>query len=402
MALFLVALTVRICLIFVVGSYRQNEVTEVNNIARSLAISGGFADAYGPGSGPTAHAAPVYPFLLSSVFRVLGTGRAGEIGQEIFSSAIASITCALLPALAVAFGFPARVGWCAGFWAALFPINFYPETKGAFEGALVALSLVLICLYFACVWTRGRLSALEAVVGGMLAGIGTLVSPTVGAVAFLMLVIGGWVLRDKLRAYTRYAAAFAAVAIVSLIPWTLRNERALGSPIVARSNLGLELMLSNNDRAEADYFKNFANGVISQYHPFLNPVVRAAEIREGEVAFQRARMKEAEAWIATHPRRFAELTAARIAWFWFPSMARSVQTVYLRLEVLLGFTGYVLLLLSRNRCLWLIAALWLGYPLIYYFVQSYSRYRYPVEWSFLFLGSYAIWRLYIRWAGTNA
>src|ERR1700694_5752739 len=95
--LFLLALTVRIGLICALGSYLYPERTEVVNIAIALAQKGEFADAYGPGSGPTAHAAPVYPLLLSCVFRLLGTARAGEIGQEVLSSIIASLTCAMLP-----------------------------------------------------------------------------------------------------------------------------------------------------------------------------------------------------------------------------------------------------------------------------------------------------------------
>ena len=50
------ALRSRISLIFLLGSYKHAAGSEVINIAISLAKTGDFADAYGPGSGPTAHA----------------------------------------------------------------------------------------------------------------------------------------------------------------------------------------------------------------------------------------------------------------------------------------------------------------------------------------------------------
>ena len=67
---------------------------------------------------------PLYPLLLSAFFRLLGTGQAGEIGQEIFSSLIASVACALLPLIALAFHMGRTAGVWAGLWAALLPANF--------------------------------------------------------------------------------------------------------------------------------------------------------------------------------------------------------------------------------------------------------------------------------------
>ena len=121
---FLLALTVRLALILATGSYQRPERTEVVNIAIKLADNGEFADPYGPGSGPTAMWSPLYPLLLSAFFRLLGTGQAGEIGQEIFSSLIASVACALLPLIALAFHMGRTAGVSAGLWAALLPANF--------------------------------------------------------------------------------------------------------------------------------------------------------------------------------------------------------------------------------------------------------------------------------------
>jgi MFS family permease len=388
----LLAFAVRVALIFVLGSPRLAEGSEVINVAVSLAKTGHFSDAYGPGTGPTAHVAPVYPFLLSLIYRVLGTGLAGEIGKEVFSSALAALSCSLLPALALAFGWDFRVGLWAGIWAALFPINFYPETKGTFESAFTGVSLVLICLYAAEVWRYGKLSPWFAITGGALAGIAVLASPSVAPVIALLLVMGAWTFRQRMRAFPLYAALLMGVAALVLIPWMLRNELVLGSPIFVRSNLGLELMLSNNDLASPDYQTNFVHGLFGRYHPFANFDAQAEEIRLGEAGFQRERMEQAKSWIVSHPARFAQLTLERVGLFWFPPMARISQTIWMGLQALLGIAGFILLWLkTKNIARWIIAAVWLGYPFVYYFVQTYTRYRYPVEWTFVLLGSYAVW-----------
>jgi 4-amino-4-deoxy-L-arabinose transferase-like glycosyltransferase len=169
--IFLLALTVRVALIFAIGSYQRPERTEVVKIAIKLAENGEFADAYGPGTGPTAHTSPLYPLLLSCVFRLFGTGQAGELGQEILSSLIGSLACALLPYLALAFHLGRTTGVWAGLCAALLPVNFWAETKGSFESALSELALVVICLYFALAWERERFSLREACAGGVMRGL---------------------------------------------------------------------------------------------------------------------------------------------------------------------------------------------------------------------------------------
>ena len=66
--------------------------------------TGRYADAYGAGSGPTAHCAPLHPVLLSFLFRIFGTGARGALAMRVFGSTAAAAGFALLPALAVAGG----------------------------------------------------------------------------------------------------------------------------------------------------------------------------------------------------------------------------------------------------------------------------------------------------------
>jgi hypothetical protein len=51
---------------------------------RSIVEGRGFSDAYGEGSGPTAHVAPIYPLFLAVIFSIWGLGKAGAVAVMIF------------------------------------------------------------------------------------------------------------------------------------------------------------------------------------------------------------------------------------------------------------------------------------------------------------------------------
>src|SRR5690349_19579598 len=72
----LVALALRILLIFGVMRVPSIDWDEMELISRSIAETGQFANPYKLPTGLTAHHAPVYPFLLAGIFKALGYGPA--------------------------------------------------------------------------------------------------------------------------------------------------------------------------------------------------------------------------------------------------------------------------------------------------------------------------------------
>jgi hypothetical protein len=189
------------------------------------------------------------------------------------------------------------------------------------------------------------------------------------------------------KRYWIFVAANVAVVTLSLAPWTIRNLHALGSPIWSRSNLGLELNLSNNDGASAVWQDNWDSGQFARMHPFMNSA-QSRRLREaGEVAYNREQLLAARQWITSHPARFAWLTVQRVYYFWIPAMRRSGQTIALAVVTLLGFLGFSNYA-RRGGCGWQYFLLvWLFFPLSAYLFQQSGRMRYPIEWiSFLFAG----------------
>src|SRR5271157_6520169 len=70
------ALTLSVHFIFyrLTGLDRTFQFNEMEKIARSLAEDNVFGNPYALPTGPTAHHAPIYPFLLSLIFRMFGYG----------------------------------------------------------------------------------------------------------------------------------------------------------------------------------------------------------------------------------------------------------------------------------------------------------------------------------------
>ncbi len=386
--IFGLALGVRLIIIFTTKTYTDIEHTEVVRIATSLATHRTFADAYGH-TGPTAHAAPLYPILLSLIFRLFGTGIRGEIAQEIFSSTIASMIYAALPVLSTACGLGLETGILAGIVGAGVPVNFWSETKGSFEAPLVGLFLIMFCIAIARAW-RGPsdFSTKSAFIVGLISGVGLLVSPTLAPVILVALFLG-YVLfrRTKAKECIRFSIVALSIAALCLIPWVIRNYFVLGGAVWSRSNLGLELYVANNDKAAPNMNDNYASHWFDQSHPFASRAEQGKLKAMGELAYQHEKLANAEYWIATHPKRFTWLTLQRIYYFWFPRMARRVQSILMGLFTVGAAAGLIRLVRSGNVMAWLFLAIVALYPVIYYLVASFPRYRSPIDWVLIFLTS---------------
>jgi hypothetical protein len=401
MAIWFVALVTRLTVLWLTRSYLHPDPGEVVAIAMSLATKGQFADAYGLNTGPTAHASPIYPLLLSVVFRIFGTGQAGAIAQEILGCTIGSTVWALMPLVSKVCRIDRAVGVSAGLGGALLPINRLPETKGASETALAGLMCVLIFVVYIRCWRNHAFSTKSALSLGAVGGLAILVSASLGAIVFGLLIL---VLSVSGRGLGRQRLLFPATVTLTifivLVPWALRNYSALGTPIWTRSNFGLELNVANNDQADPNWSDN---GVaMARYHPRTNSSERNDLMARGEVNYNREKRNQALHWIATHPKEFLWLVLRRIFYFWFPKMERPVQTLALA-GITLGSIFGLILLRRRDRSL---AATFLvvlvSYPLVYYIAQAAPRYYYTVQWMLFFLTSYAIWSRISKPPGSTA
>jgi hypothetical protein len=178
--------------------------------------------------------------------------------------------------------------------------------------------------------------------------------------------------------------------VLACVPRGWRNYRVLGEAYFIRSNFGLELHVGNHVGAHGDIDVSDARG--SFRHPRTD-LVEAEQVRSlGEAEYMRRKRQEALAWIASHPGRFVELTATRVAYFWGGPLHRSDGVPWTLLPSLLALLGAwrIFPVLSSHQR----AALWiplLAYPLVYYVVAYMPRYGHPVRWILFLLAGAALW-----------
>ena len=384
---FLAAFAVRVGLMFATQSYLYPDSGEVLAIAKSLATHGAFADAYCNGCGPTAHSAPLYPLLLSLIFRLFGMGVAGNLAQEVFSSLLASLQYALVPYVAEICGMRRFTGLLGGLLGALLPINRWVQTKGNFEYALAGLLCVIVTMAVIRTWQKQDFSWRRGVLLGLLWGVTLLTAPQFALLMIVLLAYPYLTMPTARSRYWIFILAHLVVVTLCLAPWAIRNLNVLGSPIWGRSNVGLELNLSNNQEASAVWQENWDNGLFERLHPYISHAQRERLREVGEVAYNREQLSTALHWMASHPARFVRLTAQRVFYFWISPLKRIGQTIALAVITLLGFWGFFRYVRSGSFGWQYFSLLWFFFPLSTYLFQQSGRLRYPIEWSsFLFAG----------------
>jgi hypothetical protein len=317
---------------YVVAPYH----VEVEAVARSLVVGGGYANPYLIPTGPTAHPLPVQTALQALVYLLFGVTAAAGFARSLLGIVAQAASFAALPWLAERVGLGRRAGFLGGMAAAVIPWNGIGDALGWWWNESDAgLALAVLLAAFVRRWAAATppSTASSLALGGF-AGFAFHLAPA------LLPVVGAcagfewwWVGR---HGSWRPVAAIAAGALLACTPWTARNYAALGDVLFIRSNFGLELRLGNRDGAQADLWSTPAGG---RLHPGNNEA-EARRVREfGEAAYMRACRDETLTWIASHPGAFARLTAARAWHVWFGPPARPAEALPVTALTLLAAVG---------------------------------------------------------------
>lgn len=381
--IFAVSSVIRIVKVLAAPRPPGTHLSEMENIARSLALHGTFADPYLLPTGPTAHTAPAYPILLGLIFLLFGTGYAGEVASRIVSAIVSSVQYALLPRVSTALRLPRFTGAAAGMLAALAPYRGYVEgSRDAVDQPYIALALVPLFLYTCKTWSSSE-ERVSPAARGLWWGLASLLSPILGFV-FAAVIVYEFVAMRRRAGLIPLLAVFAAIQA----PWAIRNWVEFHAFVPTRSNFGLELRVSNRPESFALMEDNVSHGVMSRFHPGLNDDEARKVAAEGEMAYTRSAMADARAEILRDPARFLGLTVERIWRFWLAPSRRFKTTAASTVITLLGLLGLCLLPSNPGtRLTWLILV---TYPVVYYFIQVDARYTYPLGWIFLTPAVYAV------------
>ncbi len=265
--------------------------------AASLAAGGGYVDDAGA---PTAFWPPGWPMALGTVFRLAG--------PSILAVGLFNFLCAVVSGwllLDLTRYLTGREGTAR---LALLLYAVYPNAIGYVPLALTEIFYTMLLL----AGTRllvARPRATVLIAAGILFGFASLVKAQTIVVIPLILAIvqlrrpGRW---RTLGPAVGRGLLVAGLAMLTVLPWTLRNHSVMDAWIPVSANGGYTLLTGNNDDAAGGYTTD-------------TPVVRNIEASGlGELKRDERARDLALAWIADHPGRFAALMPRTFWCLWAP------------------------------------------------------------------------------------
>lgn len=361
---------------------------EMGWIARALASGHGFSSPYWPWSGPTAIESPLYPGLLSLVFRLFGVYSltSGFVILTI-NSLFSALTC--IPVyFSAKYSLGARCAKYAAWTWAFYPFAIYFSAGRVWEYALTSL-LFTTCF---CIAQRiDRATSPWAWLGwGALFGVTALSNPaTLSTVPFLVLLALYKVWRSGGRWFLNGALVTVA-ALAILAPWTVRNYLALGVVCPVRDNIWLEFYADDFGNAPWDHTSPpSADG---RPYPASSAVELHKYLTMGEKAYlaEKHAMSLDDLHNRPHYGFLIVKTLRRIVYYWtgywsFSSEELRAQpyapanVFYVGCITLLMLRG--LFRLWRQNCSATLPylALLVFFPVVYYITKPVMDYRQPIE-----------------------
>jgi len=363
---------------------------EMGRLARSIAQGHGFSSPTDLDSGPSAWTAPVYPYILAGVFELFGIYTAAAAWVILaFNSVFAALTCWTIFLVSERVYGNAVARWAAWTWA-VFPYLIYWPVRVVWEASFSTFLLTV------ALWLAIRMVDSEQptrrdwIVFGLLWG---LIALTNTALIILLPFFLAWMSLQLPAGANRYsgAAVCLGVFVLCLIPWTVRNYEMFGRFILIRDNLPLELYEANNNASSGLWTRN--------EHPGNDPATMRRFQELGEIRFMDEEKRELQEFVREHPEKVLVFTLERVWYFWAaPPQATVVAGYDFRiarhaqffLATLFAFAGLVVTLWRKNRYRWLLMPFLLIYPLPYYLVNPFPRYKHSIEPVMLILIVYAI------------
>ncbi|MCH7627200.1 MAG: glycosyltransferase family 39 protein [Proteobacteria bacterium] len=248
----------------------------------------------------TAYWPPGWPMALAVAFRLAGA--------SIWTVGLLNLASALLSGWLLLDLARKVTGSESAARLALLGYALYPNAALYVPLALTEVFYTLLLL--ASCWLLVRSGWGWTLLAGLVLGLATLVKAQTLVVVPLLLGIAllreGDALR-RLPALALRGATVLALAGLVVLPWSLRNERALGHFVAVSTNGGITLLTGNNDSAQGGFTPE-------------DPVVKALDARRdlSELAYDAEARRLGVAWIKAHPMRFAALMPRKLFKLWGP------------------------------------------------------------------------------------
>jgi len=368
---------------------------EMGWIARALASGHGFSSPYYPWSGPTAIMSPLYPGLLSLVFRLFGIySLTSAFVILTINSLLSTLTC--IPVyFSAKYSLGLRGAKVAAWVWALYPFAIYFSAGRVWEYSLTSL-LFTTCF---CIAQRIHLSAkpLAWIGFGALYGIAAHSNASVMSTLPFLLGFALWQARKAGKPWVLDGALTMLTFFLVLTPWTIRNYRAFGMIVPVRDNIWLEIYLDNFGKAYLDHTSPPTAG--DRGYPADSPAELQKYLSMGEKAYL-AQMHTMAMYDLRHNPRFGFLaikTLRRVIYYWtgyWSFSADELRDQPYTPENVFYVSTVTLFMLLGIRSLWrtnrtaVMPYLFLigVFPITYYLTHPMMDYRQPLEPAVVVLG----------------
>jgi 4-amino-4-deoxy-L-arabinose transferase-like glycosyltransferase len=394
--IFLVAFLLRLAVITVGHTYRITPRGdhfqfgwEMGRIARSLAQGQGFSSPTDLPTGPSAWAPPIYPYILSNVFKLFGiySNTSGWIILA-FNSIFGALTCITIYKIGERI-YGASLARAASWTWAVFPYAIYWPVRVVWEASLSAYLLTLtlvLTLRIADSRPKMRTWIWYGVLWGIIALTNTAL---ISMLPFFLL----WLLYRSHQRKQYLAGMFltGVVMLAVITPWLIRNYSVFGKFVFIRDNLALEMHVANTESSNGLWTRN--------EHPG-NDVDAMRRFQElGELRFMEEKQQQFRQFVSDHPQMFLSFTLKRAAYFWIGTPFNAdvgghnflpARHISFFLASALAFTGLWWTWRDKKCGTFLFACLLIIYPLPYYLVNPFPRYKHPIEPEMILLIVFAI------------
>ena len=397
-----VALAIRIVVVFFTyrslpdaDKFYESFGWEMGWIARALASGHGFSSPYYPWSGPTAIMSPLYPGLLSLVFRLFGVYSLTSAFVILsINSLLSTLTC--IPVyFSAKYSLGPRAAKVAAWVWALYPFAIYYSAGRVWEYALTSL-LFTTCF---CIAQRIHRSAkpLAWIGFGALYGITAHSNASVMSTLPFLLGLALWQAHKEGKRWVLNGALTMLTFFLVLTPWTIRNYRALGVIVPIRDNIWLELYA--DDFGNAPYDRTSPPTCDNRPYPASSPVEMKKYLAMGEIPYLAQKRAMSLDDLKNHPH-YAFLvvkTLRRIVYYWtgyWSFSADELRDQPLTPENVFYVSTVTLFMLLGIRSLWrtnrtaaMPYLLLIGsFPITYYLTHPMMDYRQPIEPAVVVLG----------------
>ncbi len=377
---------------------------ESSNIAVSLAQDHGFGSPFRIPTGPTAWMTPVYPWLLSGVFRIFGTytfhSYLVATGLNLLFATLTCIPIFFAGKRIAGTGLGAGAAWL---WA-IFPNAILLTFESMWDACLSALLAAII------LWATLALAESshprDWIGYGLLWGLALMTNPTLASLLPFLLLWLAYRARKERHSWLALPTIALGVALLCCVPWTMRNYSVFHRFVPLRSVFGLQLWLGNNPQAKPPW--------MGDLHPINDSSEREKYIQMGEMDYMRVKQREAIRYIETHPRREVWLFGQRFVSIWSggtPEPLRDFErndSAWFRYVLLFNILaaigallGIVLLILRRSIYAFPLAIFPVVFPCAYYVTLALPRYRLPIDPVVLLLATIALAGVFRRWEFSN-